>query len=190
MGRVRAGWAIGGLVALCGASAQPVRADGGSPPRVEKPVSRHYGTVQPPVAPPAVVRPHPGAGAHVDRPAHYDRPVHVHRPRTHVDIVIGAPPRPYYYGPRYYGPRHYPSPWTPWPPPVIWAPPPPPVVISPPVVVSPPAPPVYIERGDVATAESPPAAGYWYWCADPQGWYPELGECPAGWQPVLPRPAQ
>ena len=202
MDRVRGWVAIGGLLALGSAVAQPTRPDSGSPPRVEKPVSRYYGSVQPPGAPtaqPPAFRPHPGGGA----PAYVDRPgpshgvsprpdrhgsSDWHRPRTRVDIVIGTPlpPRPYYHGPRYYPPRLvYPPAWSVWPPPVYA---PPAVVIPPPVVLTPPAPPVYVERGDVAAAEAPPAAGYWYWCADPQGWYPDLTECPAGWQPVLPRP--
>jgi hypothetical protein len=202
MDRVRGWVAIGGLLALGSVAAQPTRPDAGSPPRVEKPVSRYYGSVQPPGAPtaqPPVSRPHPGGGApaYVDRPApsHGVPPRHDrhgssdwHRPRTRVDIVIGTPlppPRPYYYGPRYYPPRPvYPPAWSVWPPPVYA---PPAVVVPPPVVLTPP--PVYVERGDVAGAETPPAAGYWYWCADPQGWYPELTECPVGWQPVLPRPA-
>lgn len=202
MGPVRAGVVIGGLLMIGSAAAQPSRPDG-SPPRVEKPVSRYYGSVQPPGAPlasPPASRPHPGGGApaHFDRPApshgapgHFDRPgpSYGHRPRTQVDIVIGTPfppPRPYYHGPRYYPPRYvYPPAWPVWPPPVYV---PPAVVVPPPVVLTPSPPPVYVERGDVAAADVPPAAGYWYWCADPQGWYPEQVECPAGWQPVLPRP--
>ena len=29
---------------------------------------------------------------------------------------------------------------------------------------------------------------YWYYCADPQGYYPHLTQCQAGWQMVAPLP--
>jgi hypothetical protein len=43
---------------------------------------------------------------------------------------------------------------------------------APPVVVPPPAP------------LQPPA--YWYYCQDPQGYYPYTRECPGGWMTVAP----
>jgi hypothetical protein len=95
-------------------------------------------------------------------------------PRSGVDIWVG--PGPYWWGPRYV----YPG----------WAYPPPypsTLYVPPPIVVSPPPPVVYVERP--AEAAASPAAGYWYWCAEPRGWYPDVGECPAGWQPVPPRAA-
>jgi hypothetical protein len=45
----------------------------------------------------------------------------------------------------------------------------------PPVIVQPPAP-AYVQ----------PAPAYWYYCEDPQGYYPYVTECPAGWIPVVP----
>ena len=42
----------------------------------------------------------------------------------------------------------------------------------------PPPPPVYIEKGD--------AAGYWYYCSRPPGYFPAVRECPAGWTKVIP----
>jgi len=133
---------------------------------------RHQGYV-----PPAPVRVTPPAYTGGGRYQGYapPAPVHVHRPpRTHVDVVIGAPwPRPWY-GPRPVYPGWgwgwgYPYP----PPPVIVAAPPPPVI--------------YVERPAIDAGA--PAAGYWYWCAAPEGWYPEVVECPEGWQPVAPRAA-
>lgn len=49
-------------------------------------------------------------------------------------------------------------------------------------------PPVvaYVERGP--DPEQPPAPGYWYWCDEPEGWFPQVGQCPGGWQPVAPSP--
>lgn len=46
-------------------------------------------------------------------------------------------------------------------------------------------PPVYyVERGDEQAAQP----GYWYYCANPQGYYPYLTQCPGGWQRVRPQP--
>jgi hypothetical protein len=50
-------------------------------------------------------------------------------------------------------------------------------VPPPPIVVTPP-PGVYV-------APAPPT---WYYCANPPGYYPEVQECPGGWQPVAPPP--
>jgi len=58
----------------------------------------------------------------------------------------------------------------------------------PPGAVSVPAtPPVYIERGQ-ETEPAPQASASWYYCADPQGYYPYVEKCPGGWQTVAPRP--
>jgi hypothetical protein len=53
----------------------------------------------------------------------------------------------------------------------------------PPVVTVPSSPPVYIER-------EPPQlpSGYWYYCDNPQGYYPYVNECPQGWRQVDPVP--
>jgi len=34
------------------------------------------------------------------------------------------------------------------------------------------------------TPETPPATPYWYYCANPQGYYPYVPACPIGWQTV------
>ena len=39
-----------------------------------------------------------------------------------------------------------------------------------------PNPPVYIEQG----------SNYWYYCNDPAGYYPDIQNCPQGWQRVIP----
>jgi hypothetical protein len=65
----------------------------------------------------------------------------------------------------------------------------PPVVIAPPVYVTPSpvivetAPPVYQEQPQPQAAQQ-----YWYYCQDPQGYYPYVQQCPRGWQPVSPTP--
>ena len=71
-------------------------------------------------------------------------------------------PPPYYYPPTYYYPPAY------------YYPPPQP-------------PPVYIER---PLAEQAPPQAYWYYCTDPEGYYPTIQECPGGWLKVLPQTQQ
>ena len=51
---------------------------------------------------------------------------------------------------------------------------------SPPVVVE-SSPQTYIQQ-------EPQAQQYWYYCQNPQGYYPYVTECPGGWQPVSPQP--
>ena len=55
---------------------------------------------------------------------------------------------------------------------------------APPPVVVQPAPQVYIEQ---PTFRAPPQT-YWYFCSNPQGYYPYVVQCPGGWQRVLPSP--
>lgn len=85
------------------------------------------------------------------------------RGRAHVGVFIGAPLFwPYY-------PQPYPYPYYSYPP----------------VVVAPSPPPVYVEQG---SSSSPPSQQYWYFCGDPQGYYPYVQQCPSGWQQVTPQP--
>ena len=53
-----------------------------------------------------------------------------------------------------------------------------PAYAGPAVVESPP--PVYMQQ------ES--AQQYWYYCQNPQGYYPYVRECPNGWMQVVPQP--
>lgn len=41
-------------------------------------------------------------------------------------------------------------------------------------------PPVYVERSD------PPAKPRWYYCGNPQGYYPYVTQCSTDWRPVAP----
>lgn len=89
---------------------------------------------------------------------------HGHNGGTRVFIGgsfwFGPPP---YWGAPVWGPQYYygaPSYYGP-----------PPVIIQP--------PPVYVQRGQ---AES----DYWYYCDNPQGFYPYIQSCPGGWMKVVP----
>src|SRR5512139_348622 len=78
-------------------------------------------------------------------------------------------PRPYYYSPYYPYYPYYDSPYY-----------------YPPVVTVPATPPVYIEREEGSLPGE--ASAYWYYCANPQGYYPQVEQCPGGWQAVAPQP--
>ena len=96
----------------------------------------------------------------------------------HVDfgLYIGAPYPHYYYPPPYYYPPTYYSPYP----------------YYPPAVVVPAQPPVYIEQGNPPQApqqtQAPQASNFWYHCDKPEGYYPYVKECAAGWQKVSPTP--
>jgi hypothetical protein len=96
-----------------------------------------------------------------------------------LGIVIGAGlatasfatyPRYYSYPGYYYPPAYY------YPAPVVFAQ---------------PAPPVYVEQPpqQPPLAAAPQQPGYWYYCNNPQGYYPSVQSCPQGWQKVLPQPS-
>ncbi len=64
-----------------------------------------------------------------------------------------------------------------WPDPFFWGPP----IVGWPyyATVVAEAPPVYVEPGQ-------PQPYYWYYCQNPQGYYPYVGSCPGGWIQVVP----
>jgi hypothetical protein len=43
-------------------------------------------------------------------------------------------------------------------------------------------PPVYIEQN-----VPPASSGNWYYCPEPAGYYPYVGECSTAWIPVVPQ---
>jgi hypothetical protein len=105
-----------------------------------------------------------GMGASTTAWAQY----HHHHYGGHVGIYVGAPlgwmwnyPPSYYYG---YGPY--------------------------PMMVAPSVPPTYIEQGqEPAPVQSQQApSNYWYYCSKPDGYYPYVKQCLAGWQRVAPQP--
>jgi len=74
-------------------------------------------------------------------------------------FYFGAPLYPYYSYPYYYPPS---------------------------IITVPATPPVYIQQSPPAAQQNTP--GYWYYCTNPEGYYPYIKECPNGWQQVEPVP--
>jgi hypothetical protein len=90
---------------------------------------------------------------------------HGHFRGPRVGIVIGAPLGwPWYYPPPYY---YYP-----------------------PAVAAPSAPPVYVEREPAPAQPQSQPNNDWYYCSNPDGYYPYIKQCPGGWQRVAPQPPQ
>ena len=53
-----------------------------------------------------------------------------------------------------------------------------------------PAPAVAVEPQPQEYADSgQQQSDYWYYCQDPQGYYPYVQSCPGGWMKVVPQPA-
>jgi len=79
------------------------------------------------------------------------------------------------YDPYFYGPLVYP-----------------PYAYYPPVATVPAQPSVYVEQNTNAAppvqAQAPSSGSYWYHCKKPDGFYPYVKECPAGWEKVSPTP--
>lgn len=76
-------------------------------------------------------------------------------------------------GPGWWGPYPYPFPYYPSYP---YAP-----YYSPPAVIIQQPPEISVQPAPQAEAPS-----YWYYCKDPQGYYPTVTRCPKGWMRVVP----
>jgi hypothetical protein len=77
------------------------------------------------------------------------------------------------FGPMWY-PWGYPSPYYGYPSPYYYS-----------------SPPIVIERGPQEyiyqeTQPAEPSYNYWYYCQDPEGYYPYVKRCPDGWMKVVP----
>jgi hypothetical protein len=96
---------------------------------------------------------------------------HGHRGgHARLGFYVGVPlalPYAYYPPAYYYGPRAY---------------------YSEPLAAGPVAPAYYIQQDNAAANTSPPPGGYWYYCRDPQGYYPQVQQCPTPWQQVPAQP--
>lgn len=56
---------------------------------------------------------------------------------------------------------------------------------DPPVIVQQPATEMYAQP-----APQPAEQSYWYYCQNPQGYYPYVKQCPSGWMKVVPSPSR
>jgi hypothetical protein len=54
--------------------------------------------------------------------------------------------------------------------------------------VAPSTPPVFIEKQPPAAPSAPTGDGSWYYCRDPQGYYPYVRTCNGNWEPVPAQP--
>jgi hypothetical protein len=54
------------------------------------------------------------------------------------------------------------------------------------IITAPATPPVYIQQAAPVVQQNP--AGYWYYCNNPQGYYPYVKQCNNSWQQVEPTP--
>jgi len=55
----------------------------------------------------------------------------------------------------------------------------------------PPEPPIVIQQQPEVYVQPVPQEEqtlYWYYCKDPQGYYPYVNRCPSGWMKVVPTP--
>ncbi len=82
--------------------------------------------------------------------------------RSRIFLGIGVGP--------YWGPWYSPAPYSYYP------------YYPQQVIVEPP--PVYIEQAE----QQPAANNFWYYCRQSKRYYPEVSECPVGWQLVSPTP--
>src|SRR6266536_222572 len=96
-------------------------------------------------------------------PGGWDGRRHFWGPRVFFGVGVAAPFWWYPYGYAYPYPYAYPA-------------------YSPPVAVE-SSPQTYIEQDTQAQQ-------YWYFCQNPQGYYPYVKECPGGWQQVAPQPPE
>jgi len=120
---------------------------------------------------------------------------HHHHDHIHSHLILGAGG---YYNPWFWGGYYGPGIWQGYYGSSIWTPygyrsygygfgTPfyPPYYPYPPVITIPTQPPVYIQQQDFNRSQ--PKSGYWYYCKEPQGYYPYVKECPAGWIQVTPQ---
>jgi hypothetical protein len=49
-------------------------------------------------------------------------------------------------------------------------------------------PPVVVQPPPQAYVQPPPTQPSWYYCDNPQGYYPYVQQCPGGWRQVPARP--
>jgi hypothetical protein len=87
-----------------------------------------------------------------------------HGPHVGVGVWVGPGWWPGWWGPQYYPSYYYPY------------------YQEPPIVIE--------QQPDVYVPPTQPQQQpiYWYYCKDPQGYYPYVKQCPSGWMKVVPTP--
>ena len=110
-----------------------------------------------------------------------------HGSRVGVGINLNLFPgfyhRPYYYAGYYGYPYYYPE-----------------VVVNPVILANPQPPVVYVEslpsnysstpNNQVTNVSPSQNENVWYYCHNPDGFYPSIKSCPAGWQKVPAHPPE
>lgn len=111
---------------------------------------------------------------------------HSHRHNYHLGIGFGGFYGAGFFGPGYYGPGFYGYPYSygyRYPGNYYY----PRRYYSP--LVAPSAQTVYIQRETpAATSAQPATTNYWYFCRNPEGYYPYVKTCSEGWLQVAPQP--
>ena len=104
---------------------------------------------------------------------------HYH-PRINFGLNFGG-----FYGPGYYGTGFYGYPyWSGYSNPYYFSR----AYAYPSPLISPATPPVYIERQVTVADSTQSQSNYWYYCRNPEGYYPYVKQCPEGWLQVAPQP--
>ena len=57
-----------------------------------------------------------------------------------------------------------------------------------PVIIQQAPPDIYIQQAPQPAPAVAQGQAYWYYCQDPQGYYPYITNCPKGWLKVVPTP--
>lgn len=86
-------------------------------------------------------------------------------------IWVGPVWGPGWWGPGY--PYPYPYAYPPYP------------YAAPPVIIQ-QQPQEYIQQPEPAPQPQAQPQQFWYYCPDPQGYYPDVKKCPKGWLKVVP----
>ena len=119
-------------------------------------------------------------GDHHDGDSH-----HHHSDHNHFILGIGGYYDPWlwggYYNPGFFGPGPYGYRSYGYADPFFR-----PYYAYPPTVIVPSQSPVYIQQQKPKITQ--PKTNYWYYCQEPEGYYPFIKKCPSGWLQVAPQP--
>ncbi len=128
-----------------------------------------------------------GGGGHMHSGGSHRHFNHGHRHHNHIGIGFGGFYSPGFFGPGFFGSGYYggypysyryryPSAYY-YPNNYYSSP-----------FIAPSGPTVYIQREAPAAAPAQQTTNYWYYCRNPEGYYPYVKQCPEGWLQVAPQP--